>query len=73
MKATKRIPQRENWGSAKLHREKVAKKDARIAGLEDLLATYEANPDSDHDYVLHLRSQLRNARNQREAYKPVFE
>ena len=69
----KRKPQTESWGSAKTHREKVAKKDARIAGLEDLLETYELDPNSDHTYVLSLRARLRNAKNQRAAYKPIFE
>ena len=64
---------RDHWGSAKLHREKVAKKQERIDGLKDLLDTYEKDPNSDHAYVLHLRSQLRNAVNQMAAYKPVFE
>ncbi len=64
---------RDHWGSVKIHREKVAKKQERIDGLKDLLKAYEDNPDSDHEYVLHLRAQLRNAKNQMEAYKPVFE
>ncbi len=75
MKTTrqKRTPQCESWGSAKIHRDKVAKKQERIDGLKDLLDTYEKDPDSDHAYVLHLRAQLRCAINQKLAMKPVFD
>jgi hypothetical protein len=80
MKATrqKRIPQCESWGSAKIHREKVAKKDARISGLEDLVETYELREKTiglkteEHESMLLARAHLRNARNQKAAYKPIF-
>ncbi len=80
MKATrqKRIPQCESWGSAKTHREKVAKKDARISGLEDLVETYELREKelglstTEHESLLLARAHLRNARNQKAAYKPIF-
>ena len=80
MKATKqkRIPQCESWGSAKTHRDKVAKKDARISGLEDLVETYELREKSiglstiEHESLLLARAHLRNARNQKAAYKPIF-
>ncbi len=70
---------RDHWGSAKIHREKVAKKDARISGLEDLVETYELREKTiglnteQHQSMLEARAHLRNARNQRLAYKPVFE
>ncbi len=81
MKTTrqKRIPQCESWGSAKIHREKVAKKQERIDGLKDLLDTYELREKTvglstkEHESMLLARAHLRNARNQMEAYKPVFE
>ncbi len=75
----KRIPQCESWGSAKTHRDKVAKKNQRISGLEDLVETYELREKSiglsteEHESLLLARAHLRNARNQRLAYKPVFD
>ncbi len=80
MKTTrqKRTPQCESWGSAKLHREKVAKKDQRIQGLEDLVETYELREKAiglsttEHESLLLARAHLRNARSQRSAYKPIF-
>ncbi len=74
----KRIPQCESWGSAKIHRDKVAKKDARISGLEDLVETYELREkelglsNEEHESLLLARAHLRNARNQKAAYKPIF-
>ncbi len=80
MKTTrqKRTPQTESWGSAKTHRDKVAKKDARISGLEDLVETYELREKElglsteEHESMLLARAHLRNARNQKAAYKPIF-
>ncbi len=80
MKTTRKksIPQTESWGSAKTHRDKVAKKDARISGLEDLVETYELREKAigltteEHESLLLARAHLRNARNQKAAYKPIF-
>jgi uncharacterized protein (DUF1800 family) len=80
MKATrqKRTPQCESWGSAKTHRDKVARKQKRIDGLEDLVETYELREKAiglsttEHESMLLARAHLRNARNQKAAYKPIF-
>lgn len=57
----------DNWEQDKPHKKRMIKKVERIEGLRDLLATHEANPDNDHEYVLKLRARLRAAQNQLEA------
>ncbi len=54
----------DDYGSGKVHKEKVVKKYERIQGLEALLATHEADENADHDYILSLRARLRCAKNQ---------
>ncbi len=69
---------RDRWENAKLHREKVAKKQERIDGLKDLLDTYELREKTvglsttEHESLLLARAHLRNARSQKAAYKPIF-
>ncbi len=66
----------DDYGSGKVHKEKVVKKLARINGLRDLLSVWEkhesqnGHKDSDHKYVLELRAKLRCAQNQYEAMAP---
>ncbi len=63
----------DDFAAGKRHAAKVVKKQQRIAGLKDLLAMWEkyevehGNREADHKYVLHLRAQLRNAENQKQA------
>ncbi len=54
----------DDYGSGKVHKEKVVKKYERIQGLKALLATHEADENADHDYILSLRARLRCAKNQ---------
>ncbi len=54
----------DDYGSGKVHKEKVVKKYERIQGLEALLATHESSENPDHPYVLKLRARLRCAKNQ---------
>ncbi len=54
----------DDYGSGKVHKEKVVRKYERIQGLEALLATHEADENADHDYILSLRARLRCAKNQ---------
>ncbi len=44
--------------------EKIETKRQQIDLTEALLQTHEAQEDRDHDYELHLRAKLRQARNQ---------
>ncbi len=66
----------DDYGSGKIHKEKVVKKLERINGLRDLLKVWETheaqngNKDEDHKYVLELRAKLRCAQNQYEAMAP---
>ncbi len=61
----------DDYGSGKVHKEKVVKKYERIQGLKALLATWEANDDTaeTHAYVLELRAKKRCAENQFEAMR----
>ncbi len=54
----------DDYGSGKVHKEKVVKKRERIVGLRALLETHEKDPDADHAYILQLRAKLRCAQNQ---------
>lgn len=66
----------DDYGSGKIHKEKVIKKELRILGLRDLLRTWEeheaknGHKDSDHKQVLKVRAELRCAQNQLEAMSP---
>ena len=57
----------DNWEQDKPHKKRIIKKVERVEGLRDLLATWESDPDADHEYVLLLRAKLRAAQNQLEA------
>ncbi len=59
----------DDYGSGKVHKEKVVRKYERIQGLKALLQTHEDDPDHDHSYVLQLRAKLRCAQNQFEAMR----
>ena len=51
------------------HKERLQKKVQRIAGLRDLMRTHEQF-GSDHEELLKVRAELRNAENQLLAMRP---
>jgi hypothetical protein len=55
---------RDNYTDGKRHRASVERKYARVDGLRALLATHEALPERDLDYIRELKAKLQSMKHQ---------